>query len=181
MEDIKELVVLDVETTGLNPVEDRIVEIALIRIQEGKVEEKFVTLLNPEIKIPPETSSIHGITDEQIKESPQFRDIAERIFKMIKGKILLVHNADFDISFLKNELGRCGFILPDIKVIDTLTIARSYFCFPSNSLSAIARYYNIDISGAHRAEADAMMTYKIYCKLMEELGEKNKFDKKVCM
>ncbi|HOL22155.1 MAG TPA: 3'-5' exonuclease [bacterium] len=177
MEDITELVVLDVETTGLDPVEGRIVEIALIRIKEGRIIEKLVTLLNPEIRIPPDVSSIHGITDEQIKDAPFFRDIAGKVLDIINKKTLLVHNADFDIPFLKKELSRCGLELSGIKIIDTLAIARNHFCFPNNSLSTIAAYYNIDTSGSHRAEADAIMTYKIYCKLQEELQKKNKLDR----
>ncbi|MCX8081919.1 MAG: 3'-5' exonuclease [bacterium] len=179
MKEIPELVVLDVETTGLDPVEGRIVEIALIRIKEGNVVEKFVTLLNPEVKIPPEVSFIHGIKDEQIKDAPLFRDIAEKVLEIINGRTILVHNADFDIPFLKKELNLCGLDLSEIKVIDTLAIARNYFCFPKNSLSTIALYYEIDISGYHRAEADAMITYKVYCKLIEELNRKNKFDKNI--
>lgn len=178
MEKEPEIVVIDVETTGLDPVEDRIVEIAIIRIKEGSIEEKLVTLLNPEMRIPPDVSYIHGITDNQIKKAPFFRDIASRVLEIVNGKTLLVHNADFDIPFLKNELSRCGMELSGIKVIDTLAIARNYFCFPNNSLSTIAVHYNIDTSGLHRAEADAMLTYKIFCKMQEEtLKGKNKFDK----
>lgn len=172
MEELPEIVVLDVETTGLDPVEGRIVEIALIRIKEGQIVEKLVTLLNPEMGIPCDVSSIHGITDEQIKDAPFFRDIAGKILELINGRTVLVHNADFDIPFLKKELNLCGMKLSGIKVIDTLAIARNYFCFPNNSLSTIAAYYNIDTSGSHRAEADAIMTYKVYCKLMEELNGK---------
>ena len=183
MKDIPELVALDVETTGLDPEKDRIVEIALIRISDGNIVDKLVTLLNPEMRIPPDVSSIHGITDNHVKNAPLFSDIAEPVLKLINGKTILVHNADFDIPFLKNELKLCGLELPDIKIIDnrkiidTLKIARKHFCFPNNSLSTIATYYNIDTSGLHRAEADAIMTYRIYCKMVEELTEKNKFDK----
>ncbi|MCM8762177.1 MAG: 3'-5' exonuclease [Candidatus Omnitrophica bacterium] len=167
-----EIVALDVETTGLDSEKDRIVEIALIRIKQGSIVEKLVTLLNPEIKIPPDVSLIHGITDEQIKDAPFFRDIAVKVLEIINQKTILVHNADFDIPFLKKELKLCGLELSEIKIIDTLAIARNNFCFTNNSLSTIASYYKIDTSGYHRAEADAMMTYKIYCKLLEELQKK---------
>lgn len=177
MEDILELVALDVETTGLDPVGDRIVEIALLKIKEGNIVDKLVTLLNPEMRIPPDVSYIHGITDEKIKGAPFFRDIARKVLDFINGKVLLVHNADFDIPFLKKELKLCGLELSGIKIIDTLAIARTQFCFPNNSLSTIATYYKIDTSGSHRAEADAIMTYKIYCKLVEELQKKNNLDK----
>ncbi|MCM8829883.1 MAG: 3'-5' exonuclease [Candidatus Omnitrophica bacterium] len=172
MKDIPELVVLDVETTGLDPEKDRIVEIALISIKNGEIEDKFVTLVNPEVEIPLDVSSIHGITPVDTKDAPFFRDIAGKVLNIINKKTLLVHNADFDIPFLKKELRLCGLELSGIKIIDTLAIARNHFCFPSNSLSNIAAYYKIDTSGSHRAEADAMMTYKIYCKLLEELTKR---------
>lgn len=172
MKDIPELVALDVETTGLDPEKDRIVEIALIRISDGNIVDKLVTLLNPEMRIPPDVSSIHGITDNHVKNAPLFSDIAEPVLKLINGKTILVHNADFDIPFLKNELKLCGLELPDIEIIDTLDIARNHFCFSNNSLSTIATHYNIDTSCLHRAEADAIMTYGIYCKMVEELNRK---------
>lgn len=167
-----ELVALDIETTGLDPEKDRIVEIALIRIKSGKIEDKFVTLVNPEVKIPPDVSFIHGITDEETKEAPFFKDIAEKVLEIINKKTILVHNADFDIPFLKKELKLCGLELSGIKIIDTLAIARTNFCFLNNSLSTIAAHYKIETSGFHRAEVDALTTYKIYCKLLEELEKR---------
>lgn len=172
MEEIQELVALDVETTGLNPAEDRIIEIALIRIKEGNIAENFVTLLNPERSIPPEVSYIHGITDDDIRESPFFRDIATKVIDIINERTILVHNAAFDIPFVKKELNLCGIELSDIKIIDTLAIAREHFFFRKNSLSVIAAHYGIDISGVHRAEADAKITYNVYRKLLEDLRGK---------
>ena len=173
MEYLSEIIAFDVETTGLNPLEgDRIIELALIRIKDGSVVEKIVTAVNPGMAIPPEVCSIHGITDDMVKDAPPFRDIACKIADFIKGGTLLIHNADFDISFLKKEFELCGMNFPEVKVIDTLSIARNSFRFPRNSLSRIAVYYKIDTEGLHRAEADAMTTYKIYRRFCEELSQK---------
>jgi DNA polymerase III epsilon subunit len=169
-----EIIVLDVETTGLDPLQDKIVEIALLKISNGIIVEKLVTLLNPGIPIPKDAVFIHGITNRMVKNCPFFIDIAQKVFDFINGKILLVHNADFDISFIKKELKLCNMKLPNIKIIDTLTIARNYFNFPSNSLPKIAEYFNIPFPDSHRAEADALMTYKIYCKMQEELQKRKK-------
>jgi DNA polymerase III epsilon subunit family exonuclease len=170
MFDIPELVALDLETTGLKPLEgDRIIEIALIRIaKSSEVIEKFVTVVNPERQIPPDVFLINGITDDMVKTAPCFKDIAGKVFDFIAGRTLLIHNADFDIPFLEIEFKRCGTSIPETKVIDTLAIARNSFIFPKNSLSRIAAYYNINTDGLHRAESDAMMTYKIYRKFCEE-------------
>ena len=146
MEEIQELVALDVETTGLNPAEDRIIEIALIRIKKGNIAENFVTLLNPERSIPPEVSSIHGITDDDIRESPFFRDIATKVIDIINERTILVHNAAFDIPFVKKELNLCGIEHPIIKIIDNTGDSKRAFSSPQNSLSVIAAHYGIDIS-----------------------------------
>jgi len=173
MEDIPELIAFDVETTGLYSCKgDRIIEIALIRIKEGVVIDKIVSLINPEREIPPETSYINRITAEMVKEAPYFREIAQKIFDFIQGKTLLIHNADFDIDFLKAEFKLCGLGFPEVKILDTLAIARNSFCFPVNSLSGIAAYYNLATDGLHRAEADAMTAYKIYCKFRNALSQK---------
>ncbi len=170
MADKPELVALDLETTGLKPSEgNRIIEIALIKIAgTGNIIEKLVTTVNPEREIPPDVYPINGISNDMVKSSPCFRDIAGTVFNFIKGKTLLIHNADFDISFLQEEFIICGIKFPEIKVIDTLAIARTFFNFPKNSLSSIASYYNLDTSGLHRAESDAMLTYKVYRKFCEE-------------
>ncbi|MBN1444490.1 MAG: 3'-5' exonuclease [Candidatus Omnitrophica bacterium] len=173
--EIPELIAFDVETTGLKPLEgDRIIELALIRIRDGSVVEKIVTAVNPGINIPPEVCSIHGITDDMVKDAPPFRDIAGKIADFIRGKTLLIHNADFDISFLKKEFELCGMSCPEVKVIDTLAIAKNSFRFPGNSLSRIAVHYKIDTEGLHRAEADAMTTYMIYRRFCEELSRKER-------
>ncbi len=178
------VVALDVETTGLNPLNgDRIIEISLIEIAEdGKVVDKFSSLINPDREIPAETSSINGITDDMVGDAPYFRDIALKIFNFMENKTILIHNADFDREFLQAEFNRCGMDFPKVNgIIDTLCIARRDFNFPGNSLSRIACYYNIDITGLHRAEADAMIAYKIYRKFCESTcgngPRKNKLDK----
>lgn len=174
MPDIPELVALDIETTGLRPLEgDRIIEIALIRISKtGSIIEKFVTAVNPEREIPPEVYPINGITDDMVKTAPRFRDIAGKIIDFISDRTLLIHNADFDIPFLRKEFKTCGIAFPEIKVIDTLAVARNSFFFPKNSLSCIATHYNLNTDGLHRAEADALTTYKIYRKFCEELARR---------
>ncbi|MCS7181158.1 MAG: 3'-5' exonuclease, partial [bacterium] len=159
---IPEIIVLDTETTGLNPEEDRICEIALLRIREGEIVEKFATLINPEIKIPTEVSFISKILDDDLKNAPLFCSIVDKVNEIIKGKIILCHNADFDISFLKKEFKRCGIEFPEIKIIDTLLIAKRFFNFKSNSLSYLSHYYKIERTIQHRAEDDAKATFEIF-------------------
>lgn len=180
MNSVPAVVALDVETTGLNPYNsDRIIEISLLEIAEdGRVIDKFSSLINPDREIPAEVCCINGITDDMVKTAPYFRDIALKIFNFIENKTLLIHNADFDKQFLEEEFKRCGMDFPKVNgIIDTLSIARRDFNFPGNSLSKIACYYNMDTSGLHRAEVDAMTAYKIYRKFCEAGCGNNPWEK----
>lgn len=180
MNSLPSVVALDVETTGLNPCNgDRIVEISLIEIAENEtVIDKFSSFINPDREIPAEVCCINGITGDMVKTAPYFRDVALAIFRFIENKTLLIHNADFDRQFLEAEFNRCGMDFPKITgIIDTLAIARNYFNFPRNSLSRIAEHYNLNTSGLHRAEADAMLAYKIYREFCKERPQDRPWEK----
>jgi len=170
-EEIPSLVALDVETTGLNPESDNIIEIAIIRFNKsGEVVERFVSLINPGREIPVEAKIVNGIDENMLENEPKFKDVVKEIKKFLEGKTVLIHNADFDISFLKKEFQLCGEEFPEFDVIDTLYIAKKYFNFPSNSLSSLAENYEIG-KQPHRAEEDAIIAYRIFDHFREELGD----------
>jgi DNA polymerase III epsilon subunit family exonuclease len=173
MEDIKDMpavVALDTETTGLNPEDDRIVEVALLRIEKGIIKKRFSSLLNPESEIPANGLPVNKITSQMLERAPFFRDVAQEIYGFIKGEILLIQNADFDIPFLKAEFRRCGIRFPETSVYDTLHIAKTLFSFGhgKNSLSSLAGAYNLAVEGMHRAEKDAMLAYEIFLRFLAE-------------
>jgi len=172
---ISEIVAVDVETTGLDPEKDRICEIALLQIKNWRIVDKFTTLINPEIKIPPYISSLSGITDTDVKEAPLFKEIVDKIHKIIKGNTLLFHNASFDIGFLKKEFERCGIEFPEVKIIDTYLIAKNFFNFRSNSLSYISRYFKLERVFQHRAEDDAKAAFKIFELFCKKIDKKYSF------
>ena len=170
---IPEIVAVDVETTGLYPEqEDRICEIALLRIKNNNLIEKFVTLVNPEREISYSAYLVNGITNQMVKNAPRFSEIAEDVFNFIEDRILLIHNASFDLSFLDYELKRSGLYLPRFKLIDTLKIARRFFEFPSNSLQNLASYLEIPQKNFHRAESDAWTAYMVFLLLYDELKKR---------
>ncbi|MCM8817921.1 MAG: exonuclease domain-containing protein [Candidatus Omnitrophica bacterium] len=169
---IPELIALDTETTGLDPETDRICEIALLKIRDEKIVEKFTTLINPEIEIPESVSLISGIFDEDVKKAPLFKEIVNKINDIINGKIILCHNANFDIPFLKKEFERCKIKFPKIKIIDTYLIAKNFFCFEKNSLSYLSNFFHIKRVSEHRAEDDAKATFEIFKILYEEMEKK---------
>jgi len=170
---IPEIVALDIETTGLNPEIDRIIEIALLKFKNFEIIEKFVQLINPEIE---EFYSISGIKSQDVKFAPKFKDVVENVYNFMEGKIILSHNAKFDISFLKNEFKRSNFLFPEIKIIDTLLIAKRFFYFESNSLDNLSKNLNIKRFAKHRAEDDARATFEIFKSFCEKIEDKYQVD-----
>lgn len=154
---------IDVETTGLDPyLGDRICEIAILKTKDGKVLDKFETLINPGRAIPHQAASVNGITDHMVKRAPFFRDIAWDVLNSLKDSVIVAHNARFDLGFLFSELSSIKLSPPENEVIDTLSIARRYYNFPSNSLGKIARYLGISTVGEHRAFGDVKITKEVF-------------------
>ena len=153
---------LDVETTGLSPRTSRVCEVALIGFQGGCRVGHFSSLLNPGLAIPPETTKIHGITDEMVRNSPAFPALAPRLLGLMEGSVIVAHNAEFDLSFMEMEFERAGLKLPELPVIDTLHIARHIGGFYNHRLGTIAKELDISAENWHRALSDVEMTRKIF-------------------
>ncbi len=153
---------LDTETTGLSPKQGgKICEIAVSVSRNGYKLEEFSTLLNPGIAIHPDVIAIHGITNEMVKNAPDFAAVLPQLLSLLDGCVLVMHNAKFDLSFLRSEVHACGLRLPAYPVLDTLKLARKNGCFPRNNLGVIAAALGINSAGAHRAMADVRMTEKV--------------------
>ncbi len=161
--------VLDTETTGLSPAGGgKICEIAVSVSQNGRTLQEFSTLLNPGMPMHPEVIAIHGITNEMVATAPSFADIVPQLLDILDGCVLVAHNADFDLSFLRSEMAACGLRLPEYPLVDTLKLARKNGRFQRNNLGMIAQALGIDAAGAHRALADVRMTQKVlYCFLQD--------------
>ena len=166
----------DTETTGLDPQSGgKICEIAVCISQGGKMLEQFSTLVNPECPIHPEVVAIHGITTEMAAKAPTFRQVLPRLKELFDGCVLVAHNADFDIKFLKSEFEQAGEIYPDYPVLDTLKMARKSKLFAKNNLGLIAQEIGISAQGWHRAMADTKMLEQILYHLLTELGKRGVF------
>tara|TARA_B100001989_G_C24407829_1_gene397490 strand:+ start:121 stop:780 length:660 start_codon:yes stop_codon:yes gene_type:complete len=165
-------VFLDTETTGLSFNEGhRIVEIACIETKDliatGKV---FHRLINPERDVPDTAFQIHGFSQEFLSDKEKFNEIAEDFLKFVKGKKIIIHNAPFDLSFLNGELGKIKKDFIDKKyVIDSLDIARNKFPGSSNSLDALCKRFNIDLSKRtkHNALLDCELLRETYINLLD--------------
>jgi len=156
------LVFLDLETTGINIVNDRIVEIALLKINiDGKEEEK-VLRINPEVPIPAESIAIHGITDEDVKNEPTFKELAKTIAKFIEGCDLAGFNSNrFDIPLLAEEFLRADIDI-DLKKKKFIDVQAIFHKMEKRTLAAALKFYcHKELIDAHSALADTRATYEI--------------------
>ena len=158
----KPLVVFDIESTGTSPRKDRIIELAAIKVMPDGSEESRCWLLNPTVPIPPETTAIHGISDEIVALCPTFADKADEIFGFFLGCDLSGFNADrFDIPCLEEEFARVGlnFAASSRRHVD---VQRIYHRMEPRDLTAAVRFYcDRDHAGAHGAEADTRATLDV--------------------
>ena len=153
---------IDVETTGLSPRAARVCEVAAISFRGAERVGTLAELINPGMPIPAEVSLIHGITDSMVKDSPGFCGVAPRLVAMLENTVLVAHNAEFDLGFLRAEFERVGLRFPRLYYVDTLAIARKNWKFRSNRLGNIAAELNISNENWHRALSDVEMTRKIF-------------------
>ena len=165
-------VVLDTETTGIS-VRDghRIVEIGCIELDDlVSTKKTFHCYLNPETKVSEKALEVHGYTDEFLSNQAKFIDIVDEFLDFIEGKRLVIHNAEFDLSHLNNELNLLGKSKIKNEVVDTLALARDKFPGSSINLDALCKRYNIDSSNRvkHTALIDCELLAKVYINLLDQ-------------
>ena len=165
-------IVLDTETTGLS-VRDghRIVEIGCIELKDHLPTSKtFHCYLNPQRKVSEDAMKVHGYTDEFLSDKRIFKDVANDFLSFIENKRLVIHNAEFDMSHLNNELKILGKEKIKEEVLDTLQFARDKFPGSGTSLDALCKRYNIDNSRRekHNAVIDCELLYKVYINLLDQ-------------
>ena len=164
-------IVLDTETTGIS-VKDghRIVEIGCIELDDLVSVNKFHAYLNPERKVSDKAFEVHGYSDKFLSKQKKFSEIVNDFLKFIEGKNLIIHNAEFDIAHLNNELSLIGKSKISNKIIDTLELARSKFPGSSSSLDALCKRYRIDNSRRvqHTALIDCDLLAKVYINLIDQ-------------
>ena len=165
-------VVLDTETTGISVKEGhKIVEIGCIELDSLiPTKNRFHCYLNPERNVSEKAFKVHGYTDEFLLKQKKFKDVVEDFLNFIKDKKLIIHNAEFDLSHLNNELKILGMNRIDNQIVDTLTLAREKFPGSSISLDALCKRYRIDNSNRtqHTALIDCDLLAKVYINLIDQ-------------
>lgn len=166
-------IALDVETTGLSPYKDRIIEIGALKVSGGEVVARFQSLVRYEFPLPERITEITGITDEELCDAPSEKTVMADFFDFFGDtEVILGHNIPFDYGFIRGAAARTGYSF-EPQVIDTLAICKKlYPDRESRKLADMCSFFEIDSDGWHRAFADAYATYRLFEALSEKhLGE----------
>lgn len=168
-----DFVVVDVEATGAKTPPNRLIELGAYRIRGGRIVDKFMSLVNPEIPIPRFVASLTGISNDMVRNAPVFADVAPQWLDFVSDSVLVAHNAPFDTSFLNHEISR---VYPGHRMVNphlcTVRLSRRALPDLSNHrLDTIATHFSIPIASRHRAGSDALATAEIFILLLTELEE----------
>ena len=165
-------VVFDLETTGFSPETNRIIEIGAVKVQNGKIVDKFSTFVNPQVPIPFRIEQLTSINDSMVIDAPVIADILPEFMKFCEGCVMVAHNADFDMSFIKKNCQRLD-IPCKPTVVDTVALAR--VLLPNLNrfkLDTVAKALGVSLENHHRAVDDAGCTAEIFVKFIEMLRER---------
>jgi DNA polymerase III subunit epsilon len=168
-----EFVVLDLETTGGSPANDRITEVGAVKIRGGEVLGTFHTLVNPEVSIPPLISALTGITDGMVAEAEPIEVVLPCLLEFLGGAVLVAHNASFDRRFVQANLERHGYQRIANRVVCTARLARKLLPrdeVPNVRLATLAGYLGATVAPCHRALTDAQATVDVFHGLLERAG-----------
>lgn len=165
-------VVFDLETTGFSPVKDKIIEIGAVKVECGKITDRFSTFVNPQVPIPFNITNLTGINDNMVMEAPVIEEALPQFLKFAEGTVLVAHNAGFDVGFIEQNC-RYQDIQPDFTAVDTIAMAR--ILLPTLSkykLNVVAKALNIPLENHHRAVDDASATADIFVRFIQMLEER---------
>ena len=165
-------VVFDLETTGFSPLNNKIIEIGAVKVENGKITDRFSTFVNPEVPIPFKIEELTGIRDDMVLDAPKIEEILPEFLKFCEGAIMVAHNAGFDMSFISKNCERQG-LECEYTVIDTVALARVLLPQLNRfKLDTVAKALKISLDNHHRAVDDAACTAEIFVKFIEMLKER---------
>jgi DNA polymerase III epsilon subunit len=159
------LTFFDLETTGMSPTKNRIIEIGAVRIENDGTETYFNSLVNPGVHVPDDVVSVHGISDQMLIGAPPFSEVGKAFLRFASDSVLIAHNALFDLAFLQESLKRDSLGIWDGKTIDSLKLSKKVVPgLASYSLAYLEKYFGLDEEKniKHRALSDAKTLMKIF-------------------
>ncbi len=166
-------VVFDLETTGFSPIKDKIIEIGAVKVEQGKITDRFSTFVNPRVPIPFQITQLTSITDQMVMDAPDIETVLPEFLEFIGDAVLVAHNASFDVGFIEQNC-RYQDIVPDFTSVDTVAMAR--ILLPTLSkfkLNVVANALHISLENHHRAVDDAEAAAEIFVRFAEMLRERN--------
>lgn len=159
-------VVFDLETTGLSALKDKIIEIGAVKVQNGKITEKFSTFVNPKVPISFEIEKLTGINDNMVLEAPEITEVLQKFLEFCQDAVMVAHNASFDMSFIRQECMKQGFNR-EFTVADTVALARILLpALSKYKLDTVAKALGVSLENHHRAVDDAGATAEIFVKFI---------------
>ena len=171
-------VVFDIESTGLDKNKCKVIEIGAVKVENGKITDRWSTFVNPGVKIPRNITDLTSITDSMVKDALTFEEQIDDFIKFCEGSVMVAHNANFDMGFMKEESKNCGrnFQLP---YLDTMVLARCmYKELPNHRLDTLCKHLGVINAHHHRAVDDAEATAQAFVKMLDALKKNEKTELK---
>jgi DNA polymerase-3 subunit alpha (Gram-positive type) len=166
--------IVDIETTGLNPGTDEIIEIGAIKIENREIKDIFNKLVRPEKQVPENITNLTGITQDMVAGEFPIKPVISQFVNFIGNTIIVAHNAEFDTSFLKNSMKKWLNSDMDNLIVCTVLISRDILPnLDNHKLHTVAKYFGLEVTNRHRAIGDAELTYQIWLHLLQKLKERN--------
>ncbi len=167
-------VVFDIESTGLYKDTCRVIEIGAVKVVNGEIVDRFSTFVNPQCKIPRNITELTSITDSMVNDAKTFPELIDEFLKFCEGSVMVAHNANFDMGFMKEEAKRCGKSF-DLPYLDTLILARCMYSeLPNHRLDTLCKHLNVINAHHHRAVDDAEATAQAFVKMLQALNNDGK-------
>jgi len=168
----KSLAIVDVETTGMSARHNRVIEIAIIRVEGNKIADTFTTCINPQVPIPPFITHLTGISKKDVESAPIFGEVKHKVKKFLKGATFVAHNVWFDYSFIQNELGRVNISFESKRCCTVRLSRRLYPQYKSHSLAKLIERFGFEYESRHRAYDDAYILWQFLKKIKKEIPTK---------
>jgi len=158
----KNLCFVDIETTGISPSHDRIIEIAILRVEDGKLVQTYNSLVNPQTHVSPYIEAITGITQSEVQNAPSFSEVAGTVKELLSDAVFVAHNVRFDYEFIRHELSRLDLSFSSQKLCTVKLSRKIYPDQPRHDLDSVIQRHNIKCEKRHRALSDAEAIWKFY-------------------
>jgi DNA polymerase-3 subunit epsilon len=170
-EKLNSIVFVDTETTGLNPLVDRVFEVGIIRVENGKIVSQFQTVINPGIELPEYCYKMTGVKKGEIRKAPKFIEVKDKVFSELKGALFVAHNAKFDYDFLDQEFTRVDLPFGPPSLCTVKLTRQLYPYFPRHDLDTVTRRLKITINKRHRAFDDAYALWDLFKIIQRKFSE----------